>query len=273
MDPNTLTLALTLMVSCFVCLTMLLVLGIVGFFLFRQGSSTAKTFKNQPEKQGEDFLGSASLRPWSPSAWADLSSRWEGWWFNRRVINRHEGYTQGVVGSLQEPKGAGWMAFTIQRQQVRTGTVILTTSQKRVELKVTARSVSDPNIRVVTFIDGVEDGAITVNYPSCHYRSQDGAVEAVWVAELRWNNETHAFKRLTSREVNYDTITVNGREVASLTDTWIRYPHPESVKPFHPALRQVSDSMTSVDENVLLIALGMGLYYDSLRNRGYIYDW
>jgi hypothetical protein len=144
---------------------------------------------------------------------------------------------------------------------------------KRVELKVTARSVSDPNIRVVSFIDGVEDGAIEVNYPACRYRSQDGAVEAAWVAELRWNNETHAFKRLTSREVNYDAVMVNGREVASLTDTWIRYPHPESVKPFHAALRQVSNSMTSVDENVLLIALGIGLYYDSLRNRGYIYDW
>lgn len=273
MDPNTLTITLTLIISCFVCLIMLLVLGIVGFFLFRQGSSTAKTFKNQPEKQGEEFLGSASLRPWDPSAWADLSSRWEGWWMNRSVFGRSEGYTQGVVGSLQEPRGAGWMAFTLQRQQVRAGTLVLRTSLKRVELRATARSATDPNIRVVSFIDGVEDGAIEVNYPSCRYRSKDGMVEAQWIAELRWNNEKYALNRLTSREVNYDAVTVNGREIASLTDTWIRYPHPESVKPFHPALRQVSDSMTSVDETVLLIALGMGLYYDSLRNRGYIYDW
>ena len=273
MDPNTLTITLTLIVSCFVCLTMLLVLGIVGFFLFRQGSSTAKTFKNQPAKHGEEYLASASLLQWSPAAWSDLSSRWGGWWMNRSVFGRSEGYTQGIAGSLKDPKGEGWIAFTLQRQQVRTGTLVLRTSQKRVELKVTARSVTDPNIRVVSFIDGVEDGAIVVNYPSCRYRSNDGAVEAAWVAELRWNNETHAFNRLTSREVNYDAVTVNGREIASLTDTWIRYPHPESVKPFHPALRQVSDSMTSVDENVLLIALGLGLYYDSLRNRGYIYDW
>lgn len=273
MDPNTLTITLTLIVSCFVCLTMLLVLGIVGFFLFRQGSSTAKTFKNQPAKQGEEYLASASLLEWSPAAWPDLSSRWDGWWFNRRVINRHEGYTQGIVGSLNDPKGESWIAFTLQRQQVRTGTLVLKTSLKRVELKVTARSVSDPNIRVVSFVDGVEDGAIVVNYPSCVYRSRDGAVEAAWVAELRWNNETHAFNRLTSREVNYDAVTVNGREIASLTDTWIRYPHPESVRPFHPALQRVSESLALVEENVLLIALGLGLYYDSLRNRGYIYDW
>jgi hypothetical protein len=273
MDPNTLTLALTLMVSCFVCLTMLLVLGIVGFFLFRQGSSTAKTFTNQPEKQGEDFLDSASLRPWSPSAWADLSSRWEGWWFNRRVINRHEGYTQGIVRSLADSQGDGWIAFTVQRQQVRTGTVILKTSHKRIELKVSAKSVTDVNIQAVTLIDGLEDGAIVVNYPSCHYRSQDGAVEAGWTAELRWNNERHAFKRLTSRDVQYDQLMVNGRKIASLTDTWIRYPHPESVKPFHPALQQVDENLTAAEENVLLIALAVGLYYDSLRNRGYIYDW
>lgn len=273
MDPGILTVALTIMLACFACLIMFLVLGIVGFFLFRQGSSTAKTFKNQPAKQGEEFLASAPLRPWSPAAWADLSSRWEGWWFNRKVINRHEGYTQGVVRSLADPNGDGWIAFTLQRQQVRTGTLVLKTSLKRVELRVTARSVTDPNIRVVSFIDGVEDGAIEVNYPSCRYRSQDGAVEEAWVAELRWNNETHSFNRLTSREVNYDRVTVNGREIASLTDTWIRYPHPESVKPVHPALQQVAESLTPPDEKVMLMALGLGLYYDGLRNRGYIYDW
>jgi len=98
-------------------------------------------------------------------------------------------------------------------------------------------------------------------------------VEAHWIAEVRRNNETYALNRLTSRDVSYDTLTVNGRNIAAITDTWIRYPHPESVKPFHPALQSVIEDPTPIEQNILLIALGLGLYYDSLRNRGYTYDW
>jgi hypothetical protein len=119
----------------------------------------------------------------------------------------------------------------------------------------------------------MEDGSIAVTAPSCTYHSKDGAVEAQWVAEVRWNNEKFALNRLTSRDVNYDTLTVNGRNIAAITDTWIRYPHPESVKPFHPALQTVLEDLTLIEQNVLLIAVGLGLYYDSLRNRRYIYDW
>jgi hypothetical protein len=66
---------------------------------------------------------------------------------------------------------------------------------------------------------------------------------------------------------------VNGRTIAAITDTWIRYPHPESAKPIHPALQSVLEDLTPIEQNILLIALGLGLYYDSLRNRRYIYDW
>jgi len=87
-------------------------------------------------------------------------------------------------------------------------------------------------------------------------------------------NETYALNRLTSRDLNHDLLTLNGRKIAGLTDTWIRYPHPESVKPFHPAVQSLIKDLTPVNQDVLLIALGLGLYYDSLRNRqGYIYDW
>lgn len=127
---------------------------------------------------------------------------------------------------------------------------------------------------MVTTIDGMENGSIAVTAPSCIYRSKDGAVEAHWITEVRWNNEKFALNRLTSRDVRYDTLTVNGRNIAAITDTWIRYPHPESVKPFHPALQSVFEDPTPIEQNVLLIALGLGLYYNnSLRNRSYIYDW
>jgi hypothetical protein len=91
---------------------------------------------------------------------------------------------------------------------------------------------------------------------------------------VRRGNETYALNRLTSRDVNYDLLTVNGRKIAALTDTWIRFPHPISVRPYHPALQLVVKDLTPIEQNILLIALGLGLYYDSLRNRqGYIHDW
>ncbi len=273
MDNNSIIMLLAFGLAALICIFIAAVFAGLVFFFVRQARSAGRQFSNQPSKQGEEFLASASLRPWSPTARVDLSSRWEGWWINRTSIGRSDGYTQGIVASLQDPKGPGWIAFTIQRHQARSGPIVLKTSQQRVELLVTSKSHLDRNIQVVTTINGLENGSIGVTAPSCIYHSKDGTVEAHWIAEVRWNNEKYVLNRLTSREVRYDTLTVNGRDIAAITDTWIRYPHPESVKPFHRALQSVVEDLTPIEENVLLIAIGLGLYYDSLRNRSYIYDW
>ena len=273
MDNNSVIMLLALGLAGLICIFIAVMFVALAFFFFRQGSYAANKFSYRPAQQGEEFLASASLRPWSPNAWVDLSSRWEGWWLNTTSIGRSDGYAQGVVASHQDPKGPGWIAFTIQRHQARSGPVVLITNQQRIELQVTSKSHLDKNIRVVTTIDGLENGSIAVTAPACIYRSKDGAVEAHWISEVRRNKETYAFGRLTSRDVRYDVLTVNGRNIAAITDTWIRYPHPESVKPFHPALQSVPEDLTSIEQNVVLIALGLGLYYDSLRNRSYIYDW
>ncbi len=274
MDNNSVIMLLAFGLAGLICIFIAAVFTGLIFFFVRQTRSVGQQFSNQPAKQGEEFLASASLRPWSPAAWADLSSRWEGWWLNRTSIGRSDGYTQGIVASYQDPKGPGWIAFTIQRHQARSGPIVLKTSQQRVELRVTSKSHLDKNIQVVTTIDGQENGSIAVIAPSCIYRSKEGAVEARWIAEVRWNNEKFVLNRLTSRDVGYDTLTVNGRDIAAITDTWIRYPHPESITPFHPALQSVVRDLTPIEQNILLIALGLGLYYDSLRNRSnYIYDW
>jgi hypothetical protein len=274
MVNNSTILILGFVLSCLIIIFIAVVFVVLAIFFIRSASTTAKKLNYRPDKQGEEFLASASLRPWSPDAWTDLSSRWEGWWHNTSGLGRIDGYAQGIVASHQDPKGTGWIAFTIERHQARSGPVILKTSGQRIELQVTSKSIPDRNIRVVTTIDGVEDGSIAVTYPNCIYHSKDGAVEAHWVAEWRMNTEVNAFGRLMSRDVRYDTLTVNGRAIAAITDTWIRYPHPESTKPFHPALQSVLGDLTPVEQNVLLIALGLGLHYDSLRNRElYVYDW
>ena len=273
MDNNWIVMLLAFGLASFVCILIVAVFVGLAFFFFRQARFAGKQLRNQPALKGEEFLASVSLCPWSPTAWTDLSSHWDGWWLNRTSIGRSDGYAQGIVASCQDPKGPGWIAFTIQRRQARSGTVVLKTSQQRVELKVANKSHLDRNIQVVTTIDGVEDGAIAVTAPSCIYHSKDGAAEAHWIAEVRRGNEKFALNRLTSRDVSYDALTVNGRNTAAITDTWIRYPHPESAKPFHPALQSVVEDATPIDQKVRLIALGLGLYYDSLRNRSYIYDW
>ncbi len=273
MDNNSVMMLLGFVLAGLICVFIAAIFVGLAIFIFRQARSAGQAFSYRPPQQGEEFLASASLGPWSSNAWTDLSSHWEGWWLNTTSIGRSDGYTQGIVASSQDPKGPGWIAFTIQRHQARSGPIVLKTSKQRIELQVTSKSHLDRNIRVVTTIDGLENGSIAVTAPSCIYRSKDGAVEAHWIAEVRWNNEKFALNRLTSRDVRYDTLTVNGRAIAAFTDTWIRYPHPESVKPFHPALQSVVEDPTPIEQNVLLIALGLGLYYDSLRNRSYIYDW
>ena len=273
MDNNSVILLLAFGLAGLICIFIAAVFAGLVFFFVRQARSAGQQFSNRPAQQGEEFLASASLRPWSPNALADLSSHWEGWWLNTTSIGRSDGYAQGIVASHKDPKNPGWIAFTIQRHQARSGTVVLKTSQQRAELKITSKSHLDRNIQVVTTIDGLEDGAIAVTAPSCTYHSKDGAVEVHWIAEVRWNNEKFVLNRLSSRDVRYDTLTVNGHTLAGITDTWIRYPHPENVKPFHPALQSVIEDPTPIEQNVVLIALGLGLYYDSLRNRRYTYDW
>jgi len=273
MDYNWVVVLLGLGLGGLVCIVVAAAFAGLAIFLVRQVRSASKQFSSRPAQQGEEFLASAPLRPWRPNAWTDLSSHWEGWWLNTTSIGRSDGYAQGVVASQQEPKGPGWIAFTVQRHQARSGTVVLKTSKQRVELMVTATSHLDRNIQVVASIDGLENGSIAVTAPACIYRSKDGAVEAQWIAEVRRNNERFALNRLTSRDVQHDALTVNGRNIAAITDTWIRYPHPESAKPFHPALQSVVEDPAPIEQDILLIALGLGLYYDSLRNRSYIYDW
>lgn len=259
--------------TCLVCIFIVIVFVVLVFFFIRKIRSAGQQFSSRPAQQGEEFLAAASLRSWDTNAWTDLSSHWEGWWLNTTSIGRSDGYAQGIVASCQEPKGPGWIAFTIQRHQARSGAVVLKTSKQRVELMVTSKSHLDRNIQVVTTIDGMENGSIAVTAPSCIYHSKDGAVEAQWISEVRFNNEIFVLGRLTSRDVRYDTLAVNGRNIAAITDTWIRYPHPESIKPFHPALQSVFEGLKPIEQNVLLVALGISLYYDSLRYRSYIYDW
>lgn len=255
------------------CLLVPFLGAVVGVLVFRRVRRTTARLTQAPTQQGEDFLRSVSLRPWQADAWTDLSSRWEGWWRTHTRLGRQQGYAQGVITSLHEPHGAGWIAFTIRRHDVRNAQVILQTSHQRLELRVTATSRLDANVQVQAWIDGAAAGGITVHYPICSYRSAGDAIEARWTAEVRWNNEVRALNRLMSRDVCYDPLTVNGRPIAALTDTWIRYPHPESQRAFHPALQAVRQPLTAGEQRVLLIALGMALYYDQLRNRRVIYDW
>lgn len=274
MEPNLLFILLVFGLSCLVFFAFLAIFVVVIIFAIRSGAAWRKKFNERPDKMHEEYLAAATLRSWGPEAWTDLSSRWEGWWHNTSGLGRIDGYEQAIVKSHQDPKGPGWIAFTIERHEARSGPVILKTSGQRIELQVTSKGISDRNLQVITTIDGVEDGSIAVTYPNCTYHSKDGAVEAHWVAEWRMKSEVNALGRLISRDVRYDVLTVNGRAVASITDTWIRNPHPESTKPIPAALQSVSPDLTPVEQNILLIALGLALHYDSLRNRElYTYDW
>lgn len=117
-------LAVLILASGLACLIFIFIVAVfVGliYFFVRQARYAGKQFSDRPAQQGEEFLACASLRPWSPNIWTDLSSHWDGWWLNTTSIGRSDGYAQGLVGSSQDPKGPGWIAFTIHRYLARSG--------------------------------------------------------------------------------------------------------------------------------------------------------
>ena len=246
--------------------------GLVLFVFLRGARTTAQRFSDRPEATGEAFLAGAALRPWQDAAWSDLAARWEGWWRAVTSPGRQASNAQGVVKSLADRTGPGWLAFTLERQQVRNATLVLKTSDRRLVLTVTSGGVLDPNVRGSVTLDGQPHGTLAVTYPNVVYRTSAGA-EARWVAELRWNNERRAGGRLLARDVRYDPITLHGQPLAALTDTWIRYPHPQSTRPLPPAFQNLSQPLTPPEQEVLLVALALGLYYDDLRKRKVVYDW
>lgn len=259
-------------------LSLAAIFAVVSVLFLRKAVSTYRKIEQEPAQSAEDFLKSAQLRPWTPDAWADLSGRWEGWWRNWSSPFRQEGKVRGVVKSLREPEGPGWISFTVERQQLRSGVVVLRTSERRVELKIQANSRLDPNVRGEAWLDGAPAGSISVDFPTCVFRGTDGTTEARWTWDFRWNNEVRVLNRVVSRDLYYDPVDLDGRTIAALIDTWIRYPHPESDVPIPPALRSVEAGLDDAEQGVLLIVLAMSLYYDSLRwqLRGkidVIYDW
>ena len=258
----------------FACVMGFLVVGggLLVLLFARGAGRTARQFAQRPEATGEAFLAAAKLAPWQPEALGDLAAAWEGWWRDVTALGRQESYAQGVVQSLANPGGPGWLAFTLERRQFRNATVVLRASDRRVVLSVAGGGALDPNVRGEATIDGQGHGTLAVTYPRVVYRTAAGA-EAHWVAEVRWNSDRYAGGRLLSREVRYDPVTYNGSPVGALTDTWVRYPHPDRSRPFPPAWQALALPLTPPEQEVMLVALALGLYYDDLRKRKYIYDW
>lgn len=271
---NSLVLAAGGIVTIAICAIILVVFGVMIFVFVRSSRQTAKALTTQPAQQGEDFLNSAQLRPWDDSAWADLSCWWDGWWRNTTRPGHQEGYTQAVVKSLRNPDGPGWLAYTLTRHQVRIGTLILKSSDSRIELRISARSIQDQDVQVQVWRNGAQAATIAVTHPNCVYRSVDGATEAQWTARHHGAIVRAQGIPVTSQDVHYDDVTVNGRRIAALADTWVRAPRPQNTTPFNPALQSVAGDLTPVEQQALYCALGMALYYDNLRNReGFQYDW
>ena len=252
----------------------LLVFGVfVYFFIIRASKFNTMLHAELSFPPVEDFLASAALRDWEAGAFSDLSCRWKGEWYDITRLGRYEGYTRGVVKSLRDPNGLGWIAFAINsdHRKERDGLIVLTTSAQRVELKVTGQRL-DPNVQVRASINGIEWGSITVTHPNCNYQSVDRTTNAQWTPVLR-PKLAYAFNKLIVSDPVYYPLMVNNRSVASFADMWIRNPQVGSQKQFPAALQLVSSDLTDTEQGILLIMLGMSLYFDSLHIRRLRYDW
>lgn len=261
---------------------MALVFGVFIFFfskdLLRFGHVLTTELPVPPAK---DFLDTTPLRLWDSSAFSDLSCRWKGHWRDVTRMGRYEGYTRGVVQSLRDPDGLGWLAFTIDsdHRQERKGVILLKTSARQIELRTSGQRLSS-NVHVQAWVDGIEWGSIEVIYPpispvfraTCLYRSADITSEAQWVPLYRSKRRIF-FVKVIVHETDYYPLIVNNRPIASLADMWIRNPRTGVQKPFPAALQPVNDDLNPNEQGILLMMLGMSLYFDTLRFRRLRKDW
>ena len=255
------------------CIAVLVFGAFIYFFIIRASQFNTTLHAELSFPPVDEFLASASLRDWETGAFSDLSCRWKGEWNDVTRQGRYEGYTRGVVKSLRDPDGLGWIAFAINsdHRKERDGLIVLTTSAQRVELKVTGQRL-DPNVQVQASINGIKRGSITVTYPNCSYQNVDRVTEAQWTPVLR-SKRAYAFNKLIVYDPVYYPLIVNNRPVASLADMWIRNPQVGSQKPFPAALQSISSDLNDNEQGILLVMLGMSLYFDSLHIRRLRYDW
>ena len=260
MDSGTTLFILFLLAGCGLFFFSVVFIALAGFFIISK-STSSKAYSETIILKDEDYLASATLRPWSPNAWTDMSSHWDGWWSGFDGLGKSEAYAHGTITSSQDPTGPGWMAFTIHRQELRNAEIVLKTSQQRLELKITSKHIWDQNIRGSALIDGLENGSIEVNYPACIYRDNNGAVATGWNVKLR------SFRPNTFKwTIHYDPIAGNGRAVASIIDTWYRTSQFKDIKPYPPALH-LTGAITPTEQNILLAGIALCLYYESLAHR------
>jgi len=255
------------------CIAVLVFGAFIYFFIIRASKFNTTLHTELSFPPVDEFLASASLRDWELGAFSDLSCRWKGEWNNVTRQGRYEGYTRGVVKSLRDPDGLGWIAFAINsdHRKERDGLIVLATSAERVELKARGQRLN-PNVQVQASINGIECGSIVVTYPNCSYQSVDRVTQAKWTPVLR-SKRAYAFNKLIVYDPVYDPLKVNNRPIASLADMWIRNPQVGSQKPFPSALQSVSSDLDDNEHGILLIMLGMSLYFDSLHIRRLRYDW
>jgi hypothetical protein len=252
----------------------LLVFGVFVFAFFKNVSNFGQTLTAEfPVPSAQEFLTATVLRPWEANAFSDLSCHWKGDWRTLTRLGRYEGYARGVIQSHRNPEGPGWIAFTIDsdNRQERDGKIVLMTSTRRVELKVSGERLS-LTMRARAEVDGKEWGAMRVTYPACLYQSVDGATTARWEPVFK-SKRSWAFTALWVSDPDYYPLLVNDRHVAALADLWIRNPRPDAPKPLPAALQSVNNSLTDTEQGILLMMLGMSLYFETLRPHRLRYDW
>jgi hypothetical protein len=229
----------------------------------------------------EDFLACAPLHPWDSGAPSDISCRWKGEFRFVARPGHYENYARGVVKSLRDPSGPDWLAFTMdsEHRRERRGVIRLKTSAQQFEMKVNGPLLQF-NTHVQVWQDGAESGFITVTHsPSlgsihltCFYHSADHTVQAQWSPIFRPKG-VFFLNKVFDYDPDYYPLVINNRTVATIADIWIRNPRVNARRPFPVAVRLMKDNLDPDEQNILIMMLGLSLYFDTLHSRHRFHDW
>ncbi len=208
----------------------------------------------------------ARLRPWQRQAWHDLAARWEGEWTSA-LPTVTVGQFRGVVLSLHDPQGPGWLAFDMQRPNRRDMRLTLVSSQHHITLQGRFHSLVRGTADLAVHVDGRAWGIVRLPAGWFH-RGPIALLDEQGTRRGIFWHQAHRLVRAGwagRMTIYYGPVLYQGRRLGELACTWVKRPNARQQQaraasygqplPAYPAWCEVAEPLQDEEQLWLLTAL------------------